>query len=422
VELRCGSRQSPATQALPQPKRRLPTGGLGVRCPNCYALVLPRWFHCCGLLARRATNLPPHPLQMRFDAHGRPPGRLPRHGFSLVELLVVIAIIGILISLLLPAVQAAREAARRLTCRDHLKQIGLALQNYAVAHGTFPPGAILSSVDPTSGKTYFNSTAFDFDPWPEATSSAQGMHGTSWMLQILTFIEQNALYDGWDFRRSVRSNQAVAATDISVFYCPTRRSGVRIEDRLIMFPKRAPTDAQIGWTAGGNDYAGCIGAQNAFTNPTTWNVKRLFCGPSYVYERPMCGIFSPNRATQFNDIADGASNTIIIGEVPRSQWTGAAPAGESAAYWGPCHTSVDGWASAGSNTLFETTSKGSTNDAGQPGGFNTNYFESAGSDHCGGAHFGMADGSVHFINDSINQVTYAHLGSMADGQVTQVPP
>ena len=334
----------------------------------------------------------------------------PRTAFSLVELLVAITIIGILIALLLLAVQAAREAARRLKCQNNLKQIGLALHNYAGQYGALPPGAIISGSYRTSG-------TISYDPWLEATSSAAGMHGTSWMLQILPLIEQNALFDRWDFTKSVSGNQSVAATDIGVFYCPTRRSGIRAEDRQIMFPKRTPDDAYIGWSGGGNDYAGCIGAQNSFTNPTTSNDKRQFCGPTYVYRPDMRGVFVPNIAATFNEIADGLSNTLAIGEVPRTQWTGPSPD----YYWGPCHTSIDGWAAAGPNTLFDTASAGSTNDIGQTGGFNNDYFESAGSDHAGGAHFGMADGSVHFIGQQIDQIIYAHLGSMADGQIAQAP-
>ena len=88
------------------------------------------------------------------------------------------------------------------------------------------------------------------------------------MLQILPFMEQNALYDQWDFTKSVSGNQAVAATDISVFYCPTRRSGVRVKDKRIMFPDWAHDNTSYdGWTQGGNDYAGCIGRRTLLPTP-----------------------------------------------------------------------------------------------------------------------------------------------------------
>jgi hypothetical protein len=197
-----------------------------------------------------------------------------------------------------------------------------------------------------------------------------------------------------------------------------------------MFPHWSGWGSQSGWTGGGNDYAGCIGAQNAYTNPTTSNAKRQFCGPDYVYDQSpngmkktgvsgkiICtrGVFVPNRATRFNDITDGLTNTIAIGEVPRAQSTDNRDS-----YWAACHTHIDGWAVAGPNTLFDTTRAGS-NDVGQLGGFNNDYFESAGSDHVGGAHFGMADGSVQWLIEDINSAVYANLGCIGDGELIKMP-
>lgn len=346
-----------------------------------------------------------------------------RCGFTLIELLVVFASFGVFLALLLPAVQTAREAARRLQCKNHLKQIGLALHAYATGQSVFPPGAILRGYGET-GTSSYNQLA-------EATSTRMNSHGTSWMLQILPYLEQQSLHDRWDFSKSVLGNATVAATDISVFYCPSRRNTIRPEDQVLMFPHWAGWGTEDGWLQGGNDYAACIGAQNAFVNPTTGSPRRLFCGPEYIYDEPpgglttlnpagqviwTCGMFVPNRATKHNDVTDGLSHTIATGEVPRSVSTS-----DRDQYWRLCHTHTDGWAAAGSNTLFDTARGGSTNDRGQTGGFNNGYFESAGSDHPGGAHFGMADGSVVWLAEDISSVLYANLGSMGDGEMASLP-
>ncbi len=312
--------------------------------------------------------------------------------FSLVELLVVIVIIGILISLLLPAVQAARESARRMQCCNQLKQIGLALHNYTQSHDVFPPGCIVST-----------GTSPAWRPWQEAKSTGLSRkHGTSWLLQILPYLEQQNLYDQWDFSTNVVGNANVAQTDISLFYCPTRRNGIRPEDRLHL-----PASA---WTRGGNDYGGCIGSGNGWTNNSYRYFTTQESGNESEHWRHSGrkGIFLPNVSMHFSNIRDGASNTILIGELQRL----VSPPSDV--------SSVEGWAAGGVATLFTTNDNEKSGDY-QTGGINNKFFESAGGEHPGGAHFGMADGSIHFLENSVNILLFRHLGGAADGQIAQMP-
>jgi prepilin-type N-terminal cleavage/methylation domain-containing protein/prepilin-type processing-associated H-X9-DG protein len=328
----------------------------------------------------------------------------PARGFTLVELLIVITIIGILISLLLPAVQAVREAAHRMQCQNNLKQIGLALHQYASTYGCLPPGSILSPPYPD----YFS----DYDPWVEAASKLPNAHGTSWMLQILPFLENSNLYDHWDFKKSVLGNKSVASTDIAGFYCPTRRSHVRDDDKQIMFQN---------WTSGGTDYGGCDGCGNIFINTLSNGASHEFDSGKWIYVAATKGIFVPNLTTKLNDIHDGLSNTIMIGEMQRLTPPGAVPRGQDPRYYGPSRTSNDGWALGGVATVFTTAMTGEGTDVGQPGGLNNSFFEDAGSDHPNGANFGLADGSTHFISENIDSQLYAYLGSIDDGVASPLP-
>ena len=317
-------------------------------------------------------------------------------GFTLVELLVVVAIIGVLIGLLLPAVQAAREAARRMQCTNHVRQSVQGLHMYASAVGVFPSACIV-----TTGRHPV------WDPWAEASDASNGVgkHGTSWMLMILPYIEHGPIYDHWDFEQSVACNSELAQIGIAIYHCPTRRSGVRAGDeKFLLMPN---------WTGGGNDYGGCLGAGNGFKNTFEDGSRgHRFSDEQIVsrrwYYRKRAGIFAPNRSTQFSDIRDGASNTIMIGELQRLQ-------GER-----DQQKSEDGWAVGGASTLFTTAMTEGGNAVYQTGGINNGFFEAAGSDHPGGANFGMADGSARFISENIRSETLYYLGSMADGEVVQL--
>ncbi len=315
-----------------------------------------------------------------------------RHGFTLVELLVVIAIIGILIALLLPAVQAAREAARRIQCTNHLKQIALALHSYASAIGTFPPAAILDASD-------YPNTTYDV-----VANARSGRHGTSWMLQILPYLEQASLYDRWDFTENVVGNRGVAELDLAGFYCPTRRSAPRRDD-LPMNP--------LGFSAGGNDYGGCIGRANAWHNalPHSFSPRtKVLGGQTGSSGSNYAGIFIPNQATAFRDLSDGSSSTLLVGELQRL-WGDTDEMGREA------FKSFDGWALGGVGTLFTTAFMPPDEVYLNTGGLNNGFFESPGSDHPGGANMAFADGAVRFFSENIDPRILDALGSRAGGEV-----
>ena len=198
-----------------------------------------------------------------------------RAAFTLVELLVVITIIGILIALLLPAVQAAREAARRMQCTNQLKQLGLALHNYAGSNRVFPPGLITGTND-TAGTPAYNPWSDNSAAGTSSATSGSGKHGTSWMLRILPYVEQQSTYTSYQFGQNVYGNSlsgtsakvtpsgstnGASVTEIKQFYCPTRRSGWR-----------SGTDDNAGELAaktGGTDYGGCAGRIYGWNLATT---------------------------------------------------------------------------------------------------------------------------------------------------------
>ena len=313
-----------------------------------------------------------------------------RAAFSLVELLVVIAIVATLVALLLPAVQSAREAARRTSCGNNVKQLAVALLAYESSHGRLPAGTLVGTGTNTP------SCAGCWNPWEEAAmagavyTESHTFGGTSWILEILPHMDQTMVANQWNRLTNVAGNAAVAQTDIGGLYCPSRRSGVRsgVDNATLL---------DASWTGGGTDYGGCYGRLDGFeesaTAPEFHKFKHRTSNPQVV-----AGPFQSNAGVPFAAIRDGQSNQILLAEVQRVPATAGAAA------------SQDGWAVGGAATLFTTFS----------GAINDGHFESAGSEHRGGATIAMADGSVRFISDSLNTSIYRALGSIADGQIASL--
>jgi len=347
--------------------------------------------------------------QFALPARPSTPTPRPSLGFTLVELLVVIVIIAILVSLLLPAVQSAREAARRVQCRNNLKQLAGGLVAYHTVKGEFPPGTYCPK------------------PGSSASGCAQFAQCHTWFGAVLPHIEQTPLYDKLDF--DVAPDQEPNKTIISTVIvpgvnCPSDDSDVMIDLRVLntcggcMYVHGGGP----GTVAQGAAYIPSAGPvnMNGCTIPP-WPDKRncqscggggdLRCGSD---DAP--GLFSggPYAKSQAH-ARDGASNTFLIGEtiLRWSQWT---------IYFNSHHN-------VGSTNMppnyFKINPRGCsfptlcyTEGVGRPcipdrGGFN--------SHHHGGVMMAMADGSVHFVHESIDYETWVYLGDRADETKTTLP-
>jgi prepilin-type N-terminal cleavage/methylation domain-containing protein/prepilin-type processing-associated H-X9-DG protein len=344
--------------------------------------------------------------------------RSTRRGFTLIELLVVITIIAILVAILLPAVQNAREAARRTQCRNNLKQIGIALHNYHEANLVFPPGSINQLFAGSIQDTGLRTT----DPLEASSPVGIGLHGSSWMLHILPHMDQNELYKQWNLGLNVRNNGeaafnllgfAPAQTEITAFYCPSRRGNMnaRVLNNVTRLVVSQPGNTTVGeFTKGGNDYSGCAGSGIVFddtvvTRPTyhltQGQIKQLnlVLGSPYIPQQMYAGIFFPNSNITIASITDGTSNVIMAGEHERLNHPTL-----------DIQQSFDGWAWGGAATLFTTRN-----------GVNKRlHYDAAGSNHPGAGNFLMADGSVKTVTENLDINIYDNLGTIGFGG--PVPP
>ena len=306
-----------------------------------------------------------------------------RLGFTLVELLVVIAIIGILIALLLPAVQAAREAARRMQCTNNLKQIGVALHNYHDTHKSLPPGTLITNV------------AIPITP------------EFCWASLILPFLEQQAIADqmqvtrgnlAWTIDPAGLDLLSLVQSPLSAFRCPSDITE-ETNDRNGDFTNAYGTSNYVASGGWGVDYS--AGAAALVADPH--------------------GIYAANRSFKLRDILDGTSNTLAAGEREgKNCFAGVWPGAEN------------------------PSNVGGMNDATAVGFFVTPKINAELADGCGrgtsslhpgGATFLFCDGSVHFLSETIDydtgglvygqgltnaavalMGTYQHLGIRDDGQ------
>ena len=331
---RCFGHKHPGGTIADCPRRACAGGG------SKHTLLMP------GPAGRFAFMFaPPRALRLSPPQPNDSPPRRPPSGFrafTLIELLVVIAIIAVLIALLLPAVQAAREAARRTQCVNNLKQIGLALHNYHDINATFPAGGWLV-----------------------------GGMDIGWSAAILPGVEQRAIYDGlnFSFPYNVAVNSTTAHTVMNVYLCPSEPRQTLWGQNSYLGDQFLSADADYGGMQGPRGFYGYIPGRPITNNPSR--------GPMMF-----------NQCLGLNDITDGSSQTIEIGEAPEA----------INALWISGHN------------IFDQSAPINARPSAESG-------EELTSQHPGGANVLFADGSVHFLKETMNPLVLIGLCTRAGGEV-----
>jgi len=321
---------------------------------------------------------------MFFDPHECPTTRLKR-GFTLVELLVVIAIIGVLVALLLPAIQAAREAARRAQCQNNLKQIGLAIQNYHDSRKALPPAGVAG--------------------WGEP----------SWAIHIMPFIEEGNAFAAWQpfydlYGAYYLANNEARQLQVPTYYCPSRRSpGGETLSRQAL--RRPP------WNTGGSgalsDYATCYGDIQPFSTDPFPNGAFVYpsqCGGTVDLLPPDHTKRSWTHGISAKRITDGLSKTLFVGDKhvrPDEYWLMIS--GDTAIY---------------ADDIFETV--GRTAGIGFPlaaapdDDIGANRRFQFGSNHPGVCQFVMGDGRVVAMDNGTETEVLGRLANRSDGEVVSL--
>jgi len=345
--------------------------------------------------------------------------RRSRKGFTLVELLVVIAIIGILVALLLPAVQAAREAARRMSCRNNMKQLGLALHNYLDTYKVFPSAGRGAN--------------------QRARAAINGeMKGSQGLVSILPFMEQQPLYDQFNHSEAftnfpgrgvpnsrvigdtlLNGNAQLSTVELAMYLCPSDNSGNRQAAKRLRGYHYGPGGNSLVGSKTNYDFV--TDAQRMFGNYMWREANRS--GNSHGSGLPTWRMFGWESDCSLADVTDGSSNTMMMSEV--TQWVGN---GNGAAW------AYRGWVMCGGDAAYgDRERSGGINVWHQPWihprwknppytpirGRARSWWCPVGSLHPGGCNFTMGDGSVQFISQTIDFQTLVKLHQISDGRPTE---
>ncbi len=304
-----------------------------------------------------------------------------QRGFTLIELLVVIAIIAVLIALLLPAVQQAREAARRSQCKNNLKQWGLALHNY---HDTFSKMPIIMGLPTTN---------------PPANN-------LSFQVRLLPFIDQTPLYNTFNFSvfYDTAPNLALKNSTFGALHCPSSLS----RDR-----KNGATAVTTGseWTL---HYYGVAGPKGAIPSPGTGNYPHTGNTATDHGGFALGGMLPVNQNLGFRDCVDGLSNTLTLGEISGER--NPAFASES---WRPWTQGANNNSAGAATYCSKNISRQISRYSGWGTGVATRLFGDVtfSSQHVGGTHFLMGDGAVRFASENMDFNLYQALATRSGGEV-----
>jgi prepilin-type N-terminal cleavage/methylation domain-containing protein/prepilin-type processing-associated H-X9-DG protein len=352
--------------------------------------------------------------------------RARRGGFTLVELLVVITIIGLLIALLLPAVQAAREAARRMQCGNNLKQLGVGFHNFEGANGGFPPRR-----------------------WSRYSNSGWPNNGyTGWGTFLLPFIEQQPLYDAykWEYDFYDPVNKPVVETNLPVFVCPTTPRTTDIVCAGVATNGSANPNKSTTYTVHGRiDYL----APNGFTTPTNgWGTRVAVFGDTagtsdnaheaMLDSSPAFTSTVYSRAPRtLGEIKDGLSNTLLINETAGwpQQFLGRQhqPAGDysstvNGATVAHCLGNRGSWAGWQAFVYLTYSADGSLNSSANPTqgdvvdcAVNGKNYNQIYSFHPGGAQVLFCDGSARFVAEALSPLAFSQIVLIDDGQAITDP-